>query len=73
MIKLYRSMLHPKYWIASVPGAGWMAFPARDNGWQQRQAARGLDPLHLREVPIGLAANTGVPGTEPPQDLEKVA
>jgi hypothetical protein len=36
-------------------------FPARENGWELRQPARGLDPLHLREVPAKLARNTGFP------------
>ena len=60
MIRLYRSTLHPKHWVAHVPGSGWVTFPARENGWIERHAARGLDPLHLREVPVELAANAGL-------------
>src|SRR5450755_2919274 len=52
MIRLYKSALHPRHWVACVPGTGWVAFPARENGWQERHPAKGLDPLHLREVPI---------------------
>jgi hypothetical protein len=39
-------------------------FPARSNGWGARRPAHGIDPLHLREVPLRLAFNTGLPGTE---------
>ena len=50
MIKLYQSAAHPKHWIAYVQSLGWLMFPARENGWEQRQPARGLDPLHLRPL-----------------------
>lgn len=60
MIKLYRSAAHPRHWVAYVPGEGWVVFPARENGWSGRRPARGLDPLHLREVALSLAANTGL-------------
>jgi hypothetical protein len=65
MIRLYRSGLHPETWVAYVPGTGWVAFPASENGWSERHPARGLDPLHLREVPVELAANTGFLQIEP--------
>jgi hypothetical protein len=38
-------------------------FPARPDGWNARRPAHGIDPLHLREVPLRLAFNTGLPGT----------
>jgi hypothetical protein len=60
MIKLYKSAKHPKHWIAYVPGTGWTMFPAAENGWERRQPARGLDPMHVREVLLQLAANTGL-------------
>jgi len=60
MMKLYRSATHPGNWVAYLPGAGWFVFPARENGWEERRPARGLDPIHLREVPAHAAANTGV-------------
>jgi hypothetical protein len=60
MIKLYTSAKHPQHWIAHVPGTGWMMFPAQENGWQRRQPARGLDPMHVREVLLSLAVNTGL-------------
>jgi hypothetical protein len=62
MIKLYRSATHHNQWVAYGQGIGWVVFPAVENGWTDRRPARGLDPVHLREVPLGLAANTGVPG-----------
>jgi len=62
MIKLYTSAKHPKFWIAYVPGTGWTMFPAGENGWERRQPARGLDPMHVREVALQLAANTGLLG-----------
>jgi len=60
MIKLYTSAKHPQHWIAYVPGTGWTMFPAVENGWERRQPARGLDPMHVREVLLRLAANTGL-------------
>ena len=60
MIKLYTSMEHPKQWIAYVSEAGWLVFPDIESGWEQRKPVRGLDPIHLRQVPLGLAARTGL-------------
>jgi len=64
MIKLYRSTLHPAQWIAQVEGTGWVIFPAKPNGWELRQPARGLDPMYLRQVPLQLAESAGVPEPE---------
>ena len=61
MIKLYRNMERPGNWIAYVPESGWVTFPAVANGWERRQPARGLDPLHLREAPLSQAAECGLP------------
>jgi hypothetical protein len=63
-LKLYKSMNCPQKWIAYVPGTGWTVFPACDHGWDDRKPARGLDPVHLRQVPLSLAANTGSPASE---------
>lgn len=63
MIKLYRSAIHLEHWVAYSSATGWILFPARPNGWNARRPARGIDPLYLREVPLGLAFNTGAPGT----------
>ena len=59
MPKLYRTARHTDYWVAYAPALGWVHFPAKPNGWEERQACRGLDPLDLREVPIRQAFNTG--------------
>jgi hypothetical protein len=64
MIKLYRSANYPRHWIAYVPQQGWVAFPNKENGWEERHPARGLDPVHLRQVPLQLATNTGIPNSE---------
>jgi hypothetical protein len=63
MIKLYRSAIHFDHWIAYSPATGWTMFPAQREGWHDRRPAHGIDPLHLREVPLRLAFNTGLPGT----------
>jgi hypothetical protein len=57
--KLYVSSLHPDFWIVSGVEAGWIMFPRKSNGWEERRAARGLDPVYLREVPLRLALETG--------------
>ena len=72
-MKLYRSAAHPRNWVAYVPGEGWVMFPARENGWAGRRAARGLDPLHLREVSLSLADNTGLGQNEPELEFADVA
>ena len=61
MIKLYKSFCHPRHWIAFVPGTGWLIFSNREGGWARRQPARGVDPMHLRQVPYHFAAATGMP------------
>jgi len=60
MIKLYTSAKHPRFWIAYIPGSDWTMFPAQDGGWEKREPARGLDPMHVREVALQLAAKTGL-------------
>jgi hypothetical protein len=60
MVKLYRNAAHPNSWVAYIKETGWVIFPARENGWEERRPARGLDPIRLREVPLDLAANTGI-------------
>jgi len=60
MPRLYQSAKHRQHWIAYVNGIGWTMFPAIENGWERRQPARGIDPMHLREVPLRMAAGTGL-------------
>jgi hypothetical protein len=61
-VRLYWSAQHAGQWIAHAGGIGWVIFPARPNGWEERRKARGLDPMHVREVPLGHAWQTGLPG-----------
>ena len=60
VLSLYRSATHPLHWFAYTLASGWVVFPARQNGWEERRAARGLDPLHLRQVPLRMAFGTGL-------------
>jgi hypothetical protein len=59
-IKVYRSTVHPDHWIAYSAGTGWVIFPARANGWEERSSAKGLDPMYLRQAPLQLALDTGI-------------
>ena len=61
-MKLYRSTRYATRWFAFSPETAWMMFPAEIGGWSKRQPARGIDPLDVREVPLHLAFNTGIPG-----------
>ncbi len=61
MSRLYRSAVHHDQWIANVQGLGWVMFPVRENGWEQRKPARGLDPLYLQEMPVRCAAEASFP------------
>jgi hypothetical protein len=70
MLKLYTSAINPGYWVASGTDTGWVIFPAVSGGWENRRQARGLDPMHLREVPVQLASNTGFPQVTPPRYQE---
>jgi hypothetical protein len=61
MVKLYRSTAHLHHWIAYADDIGWVVFPAQVNGWNRRQAATGLHPGSLFEIPLWLAFNKGLP------------
>ena len=37
-------------------------FPAEVGGWQKRQLVSGIDPIDLREVPLRMGFDTGIPG-----------
>ncbi len=73
MIKLYKSAIHRNSWVANIPGMGWVTFPARENGWEERQPARGLDPLYLRQVAPKLAQTAGFPQSDRELELSPVA
>jgi len=65
MLKLFRSSRHLDSWIAYSPETGWVIFPDAENGWDKRTRACGLDPVHLRQVPVGMAAHTGLVSQPP--------
>jgi len=60
-MKLYRSVKDIR-WFAFGPTTGWVMFPAEVGGWEQRQPVSGIDPIDLREVPLRMGFNTGIPG-----------
>lgn len=57
--------MYPALWFAFGPEVGWVMFPAEVDGWKKRKPARGVDPLDMREVPLRMAFNTGIPGAPP--------
>ena len=61
-MKLYRNNNYPNRLYAYSTETGWVMFPAVVGGWAEREPARGLDPIHLREVPVRLAFYSGIPG-----------
>jgi len=59
-MKLFWTRNDRKHWIAFSEGTGLVAFPAESNGWQKRRPVNvGAD--ELREIPLHLAAYTGMP------------
>jgi len=72
-MKLYRSSLHPHHWIAYSEAIGWVVFPARFDGWDERRPATGLHPDHLFQIPLRMAFNTGLLESFEQPCLDKVA
>jgi hypothetical protein len=72
-MKLFRSAKHETRWFAFGPEIGWIMFPAEVGGYQKRQPARGMDPLDVREVPLRLGFNTGIPGAPGSDGLPSAA
>ncbi|HUB32016.1 MAG TPA: hypothetical protein VMA31_03270 [Bryobacteraceae bacterium] len=66
-MKLYSSRRYPNRWYAHSRATGWVMFPSSPGGWEMRQPARGIDPVDVREVPVRLGFNSGVP--ESPDQL----
>lgn len=60
-MKLYRSRKTPNKWFAYSKTTGWVMFPIEPDGWQKRVPARGIDPIDIREVPVTLAREAGIP------------
>jgi hypothetical protein len=61
-MKLYRSKKYPNRWYAQSPATGWVTFSCMPDGWSKREPARGIDPIDIREVPVHLAFDCGIPG-----------
>ena len=61
-MRLYRGNNYPTRWFAFSSQTGWVMFPAEFEGWKKRQPARGIDPMHVREIPLRMAFGTGIPG-----------
>jgi hypothetical protein len=66
LMKLYRSQNYRNRWYAYSDSTGWVVFPAEIKGWDKRKPARGIDPIDIREVPLQLALDTGIPGLPKP-------
>jgi hypothetical protein len=60
-MKLYRSRNYPNRWFAYSKTTGWVMFPIESDGWRKREPARGIDPIDIREVPVTLALEAGIP------------
>lgn len=60
MVRLYRSATHEQHWFAYTPVTGWVMFPAKHNGWEDRHQATGIGGIELREVPLWMAFGTGL-------------
>ena len=59
-MKLYRSRVHPHHWVAYAVATGWVVFPAKVNGWEERRPAADPELLQLQEIPLWLSFNTGL-------------
>lgn len=61
--RLYYTGQYPGSWVSQTAEGAWVMFPAKLDGWDERQPASGIDSIRLREVPINQGFNTGMPGT----------
>lgn len=61
MPRLYRSARDLQHWFVFEESLGWVRFPARINGWAERRPIGAVCGLDLREVPLWLSFNTGLP------------
>ena len=59
-ITLYRSPTHSQHWIALSERSGWLIFPAKFRGWEERAPYPGPDLARLHQVPLWMAFNTGL-------------
>jgi len=61
MLRMYRSSRDLEHWYVLEDSGAWVNFPARANGWADRRPVRTVYGLDLREVPLWLSFNTGLP------------
>jgi hypothetical protein len=63
-MKLYRSAQYRMHWFAFSTTERWVKFPAEVCGWEQRQAVlcRDIELANLRQIPLRMGFNTGIPG-----------
>jgi hypothetical protein len=61
MPRLYRSAKDLEHWFVFDESIGWVTFPARIDGWAARRPLRTVYGLGLRQVPLWLSFNTGLP------------
>ena len=59
--------------MAYSDATGWRMFPARMDGWSQREAVAGRDHGDLFQVPIWLTFNTGLDCGEHERGLVQAA
>jgi hypothetical protein len=62
-MRLFWSKRYLKHWIAFSEATGLVIFPAEIDGWQKRQPADEVLAEELREIPVRMAANAGMPVT----------
>jgi hypothetical protein len=64
VVKLYRSAEFPMHWFAFSAQERWVKFPAQFGGWEQRQpvANQAIKQIAMRQIPLWLGFNTGIPG-----------
>lgn len=67
-MKLFRSMRYRNCWFAFSRELGWVTFPAEVAGWQKREPAPDAHRIDMREVPLHMGFNTGIPGAPMPAD-----
>ena len=65
-MKLYRNVKNSTQWFAFGRRLGWVVFPAEISGWLKRENAREVCLADMREVPIRMGFNTGIPGAPNP-------
>jgi hypothetical protein len=60
MPRLYRSPNEPQHWLVWSEELGWSRFPAKVDGWTERQSTNVIARWNLQRVPLQLAFNTGL-------------